>query len=189
MSPGLDVAGGHWPPAPPDASRARICSQRSRQASAGLVGRSIYLTVYDAELHAVQEATTALLTTTVPRSTAFICIDNQAAIDTLEFNKDNHEYARCILECIGQLRLLGWIVSTVWCPSHCGIMGNKRADTLAKIGTSPPVPCRDALTTKVWLQTQARAQLLQRWKQELPLSNPSFTFPTHLHGVDWADTP
>ena len=44
MSPGLDVAGGHWPPAPPDASRARICSQRSRQASAGLVGRSIYLT-------------------------------------------------------------------------------------------------------------------------------------------------
>jgi len=42
--PGLDVAGGHWPPAPPDAFRARICSQRSRQVSAaGLVGRSIYL--------------------------------------------------------------------------------------------------------------------------------------------------
>jgi len=46
MSPGLDVAGGHWPPAPPDASHARICSQRSRQASAGLGGRSIYLTLY-----------------------------------------------------------------------------------------------------------------------------------------------
>ena len=45
MSPGLDVASGHWPPAPPDASCARIYSQRSRQASAGLVGRSIYLTV------------------------------------------------------------------------------------------------------------------------------------------------
>jgi hypothetical protein len=67
-------------------------------------------------------------------------------------------------------------------------MGNERADTLAKIGTSLPVPCRHALTTKVWLQTQARAQLLQRWKQELPLSNPSFTFPTHLQGVDWSDT-
>jgi len=110
--------------------------------------------VYDAELHAVQEATTALLTTTIPRSTAFICIDNQAAIDTLKFNKDNHEYAQCILKCIGQLRLLGWIVSTVWCPSHCGIMGNEHADTLAKIGTSLPVPCRHTLTTKVLLQTQ-----------------------------------
>jgi len=59
--------------------------------------------VYDAELYAVQEATTALLTTTIPHSTAFICIDNQAAIDTLHFNKDNHEYARRILKCIAQL--------------------------------------------------------------------------------------
>ena len=67
-------------------------------------------------------------------------------------------------------------------------MGNERAETLAKIGTSLPVPCQHTLTTKVWLQMQARAQLLQRWKEELPLSNPSFTFPTHLHGIDWADT-
>jgi len=144
--------------------------------------------IYDAELHAVQEATTALLTTTIPHSTAFICIDNQAAIDTLHFNKDNHEYVRHILEYIAQLRSLGWTVGTVWCASHCGIMGNERADTLAKMGTSLPVPCQHTITTKVWLQAQARAQLLQRWKQELPLSNPSFTFPTHLHGVDWADT-
>jgi len=44
MSPGLDIAGGHLPPAPPDTFRTGICPQRSRQASAGLVGRSIYLT-------------------------------------------------------------------------------------------------------------------------------------------------
>jgi len=42
--------------------------------------------VYDTGLHAFQEATAALLTTTIPRSTAFICIDNRAAIETLEFN-------------------------------------------------------------------------------------------------------
>ena len=136
----------------------------------------------------MQEAITALFTTTIPHSTAFICIDNQAAIDTLHFNKDNHEYAWHVLESIAQLRSLGWTVSTVWCPSHCGIFGNERADTLAKMGTSLPVPCQHAITTKVWLQTEARAQLLQRWKQELPLASPSFTFPTHLHGVDWADT-
>ena len=49
--------------------------------------------VYTAELHAVQEATAILITTMIPRSTIFICIDNNAMIDTLQFNKYNHEYA------------------------------------------------------------------------------------------------
>jgi len=49
--------------------------------------------VFDAELHAVQEAVSTLLNTTLPNSTEFICINNQAAIDTLHFNKHNHEYA------------------------------------------------------------------------------------------------
>jgi len=144
--------------------------------------------VYDAELHAVQEAASALFTITAPRSTIFFCIDNQAAIDTLQFNKDNHEYARHTLESTTKLRLLGWKMNTVWCPSHCGIPGNEHADKLAKLGTSLQISCRHSLTTKIWLQTQARTQLLQRWKEELPLSHPSFTFPSHLHGADWTDT-
>jgi len=144
--------------------------------------------VYDAELHAVQEATNALFTTTIPPSAIFICIDNQAAIDTLQFNKDNHEYTRHAIDSFAQLRLLGWDIGTVWCPLHCGIPGNESADTLAKLGTSDPIPCQHAATTKIWLQMQARAQLLRCWKQELPLSNPSFTFPAHLHNVERADT-
>jgi ribonuclease HI len=144
--------------------------------------------VFDAELHAIQEAVSALLTTTLPRTTVLICIDNQAAIDTLHFNKHNHEYARRTLEIMRKLQLLGWQISTVWCPSHCGIRGNERADTLAKLGASSATPCQFALTTKTWLLTQARAEFIQRWKTELPLSNPSFKFPAHLHGIDWADT-
>jgi ribonuclease HI len=144
--------------------------------------------VFDAELHAVQEAVTTLLTTTLPRSTVYICIDNQAAIDTLQFNKYNHEYARRTLDVVGKLQLLGWHISTIWCPSHCGIRGNERADTLAKMGASSTIPCQFAVTTKTWLLTQARAEFLARWKDELPLANPSFKFPAHLHGVDWADT-
>jgi ribonuclease HI len=144
--------------------------------------------VFDAELHAVQEAVSTLLTTTLPHSTAFICIDNRATIDTLNFNKHNHEYARRTLEIIGKLQLLGWQISTVWCPSHCGIHGNERADVLAKLGASSATPCQFALTTKTWLQTQARAEFIRRWKTELPLSKPSFKFPGHLHNVDWADT-
>jgi len=144
--------------------------------------------VFDVELHTVQEAVSTLLTTTLPRSTVFICIDNQATIDTLQFNKSNHEYAQRTLETVGKLQLLGWRVSTVWCPSHCGISGNERANTLAKMGASSTTPCRFAVITKAWLLTQVRAEFLARWKNELPLSNSSFKFPTHLHGVDWADT-
>jgi ribonuclease HI len=144
--------------------------------------------VYDAELHAVQEAVTTLLTTTIPRSAVFICIDNQAAIDTLQHNESNHEFARRALEVIARLQLLGWQISTVWCPSHCGIPGNEKADALAKMAASSTVPCRFAVTTKYWLLAQARKGFLERWKRELPLSNPSFKFPSHLRGIDWADT-
>jgi len=116
--------------------------------------------VYDTELHAVQEAVTTLLMAAVPPTTVFICIDNQAAIDTLRFNKHNHEYARRSLEIIETLQLLGWKIFTMWCPSHCNIRGNERADTLAKLGASSKTPCQFALTTKTWLLTQARAEYL-----------------------------
>jgi hypothetical protein len=69
--------------------------------------------VYDTELHAVQEAITTLLTTTIPRTTVFICIDNRAAIDTLQLNKSNHEYARRTIQIIETLRLLGWSICTI----------------------------------------------------------------------------
>jgi len=88
--------------------------------------------VYDAELHAVQEAITTLLTTTMPRRKIFICIDNKAAIDTLQLNKSNHEYARRTLQISEMLRLLGWSICVIWYPSHCDIQDNERADTLAK---------------------------------------------------------
>jgi len=144
--------------------------------------------VYDAELHAVQEAISTLLTTTAQRAQVFICIDSQAAIDTLHFNRSNHEHARNAINTVHQLQLLGWEIRTVWCPSHCGILGNERADTLAKQGANQHTPCQHAVTTKAWLQVQARTQFLQRWKAELPLAKPSFKFPDHLHGIDWADT-
>jgi len=115
-------------------------------------------------------------------------VDNRAALETLQFNKHNHEYTRRALETIRDLSLLGWEISTTWGHSHCNINGNEQADTLPKWGASSAVPCRFALTTKTWLLVQAHAELLLRWKTELPLSKPSFKFPSHLHGVDWADT-
>jgi len=74
--------------------------------------------VFDTELHAVQEATSSLLTTISPHANVYICIDNRAAIDTLSFNNSNHEYARRALNNITKLHLLRWKIRTVWCPSH-----------------------------------------------------------------------
>jgi len=144
--------------------------------------------VFDAKLHAIHEAVFTPLTTTLPSSTVFICIDNQASIDTLQFNRSNHEYSRRVLEIIRKLQLLGWHITTMWCPSHCGIRGNERANTLAKLAASSTIPCQFAVTTKTWLLTQTWSEFLARWKNELPLANPSFKFPSHLCGVDWADT-
>jgi len=144
--------------------------------------------VYDAKLHAIQEAVICLLNTNAPRATAIICVDNRAALETLQFNKHNNEYARRALEVISDLSLLGWEISTTWCPSHCNIKGNKRADTLAKKGATLAIPCHFALTTKTWLLAQSRAELLRQWTTELPLSKPSFKIPSHLHGANWAET-
>jgi len=110
--------------------------------------------VYDAELHVIQEAVTSLLTTTALRATAIIFVDNRMALKILQFNKHNYEYTRRVLEMISDLSLLGWKIFTTWCPSHCNINGNVRANTLAKRRASSAVPYRFACTTKIWLLAQ-----------------------------------
>jgi len=117
--------------------------------------------VYDAKLHTVQEAVTSLLITTASHAPVFICIDNQAAADALQFNASNNEYARHTLNVINDFQYLGWYVSTVWCPAHCGIRGNERADFLSKSGASGTVTYCFALTTKTWLLAQAQKEFLK----------------------------
>jgi hypothetical protein len=51
--------------------------------------------VCDAELHAIYEG--LLLLPTLPRmqqTTAYLCIDNQSAIQILSKNEHNHQFAR-----------------------------------------------------------------------------------------------
>ena len=49
------------------------------------------------------------------------------------------QYARRALDTIEDLRTLGWQISITWCPSHCYIKGNERADTIAKRGANSPI--------------------------------------------------
>jgi hypothetical protein len=51
--------------------------------------------VFDAELHAIYEGLRLIPTSpTTPNTNIYICIDNQAAIQTLAYNQHNHQYAR-----------------------------------------------------------------------------------------------
>jgi len=76
----------------------------------------------------------------------------------------------------------------MWCFSDCGIHGNERADTLAKLGESSTIPCQFAVMTKTWLLTQTGSEFLAHWKNELSLAIPCFKYPNQLRGVDWANT-
>jgi ribonuclease HI len=104
--------------------------------------------VFDAELHAIQEGLRLVPTSpTTSNTTIYICIDNQAAIQTLAYNQDNHQYARETLTTAETLRDNGWNLSTMWTPSRTNIPGNNHADTLAKSGAQSPLTCSSTITS------------------------------------------
>jgi hypothetical protein len=51
--------------------------------------------VFDAKLHTIHEGLYLIpRSPTTPNTDIYICIDNQAAIQTLAYNQHNHQYAR-----------------------------------------------------------------------------------------------
>jgi hypothetical protein len=82
----------------------------------------------------------------------YICIDNQAAIDTLWDNKLNSEPARHAIKQANIPKAQGWNILTVWTPAHQGIPRNELADKLAETGTEPTnTLCEHTCTTRTWM--------------------------------------
>jgi ribonuclease HI len=112
--------------------------------------------VFDTELQAIQEGLRLVPTSPAnPSTNIYICIDNQAAIQTLAHNQHNHQYARETLATAETLTNNGWNLLTVWTPSHTNIPGNEHADTLAKTGAQSLLPCSSTTTSAAWLSAQA----------------------------------
>jgi ribonuclease HI len=108
--------------------------------------------VFDAELHAIHEGLHLVLTSpTTTNTTIYICIDNQAPIQTLAHNQQTHQYARETLTTAETLTNNGWNLTTVWTPSHTNIPGNEHADTLAKTGAQSLLTCSSTITSAAWL--------------------------------------
>jgi ribonuclease HI len=145
--------------------------------------------VFDAELHAVYEGLRLVPTSpTTPNTTIYICIHNQAAIQTLAYNQHNHQYARETLATAETLTNDGWNLLTVWTPSHTNITGNEHADTLAKTGAQSLIACPSIITSATWLCAQARQQFLDNWQSALPECQPSFQYPKHLRHLPFRTT-
>jgi hypothetical protein len=66
----------------------------ARRISAGHCHLGTRAEVFDAELHATQEALTTLQHLDTPVATAYLCIDNQSALDKLHGNASQTQYLR-----------------------------------------------------------------------------------------------
>jgi hypothetical protein len=90
--------------------------------------------VFDAYLHAAYEGLQCII------SNIYSCIDNSSAIDVLADNPNQIEGAFTTSDAVNTLTRNGWIIKTVWVPSHWGIEGT---DNLAESSTNiikHPVP-------------------------------------------------
>ncbi|XP_064482823.1 uncharacterized protein LOC135395657 [Ornithodoros turicata] len=88
-----------------------------------------------------------------------ILSDSKAALETISNNYEDHPVAMQILETIKELEIRGNIIALQWVPSHKGLPGNERADTLAKEAarlpsTLPAIPsnaqAQTAINEHVW---------------------------------------
>jgi ribonuclease HI len=148
--------------------------------------------VYDAELHAIQEALTALRDSidTTP-GMAYVCVDNQSALDTLASDASATHFSRAAARVAAELSQTGWKIQGIWTPAHVGIAGNEAADAEAKAGagaTAATTPCVHAHATKTWMFAESKRQLRSKWAQEFPDARPGMHFPAHLRGHQWVDT-
>jgi ribonuclease HI len=157
----------------------------ARRISAGHCHLGTRAEVFDAELHAAQEALTTLQHLDTPVATAYLCVDNQSALDTLHGNASQTQYSRTSAEIAVELYGIGWKILGIWTPAHVGIVGNEAADSEAKAGATSPTTCAHARTTKTWMLAQSRRSLRERWLAELPDAVPSTRFPECLR---WPDT-
>ena len=130
--------------------------------------------VYDAELHAIQEGLQQITSLDWNPRDILVCVDNQAALITLTSgNPAGSEFAHHTLQLISHLQHKGWTINGLWTPAHCGIPGNERADTLAKLSSQKMDVCPHTRVTKSWLQAKVKQQLTIDWTNQHP-QEPSF---------------
>jgi len=95
----------------------------------------------------------------------YICSDSLSGIMAIYSMDTKHPYILEILKCIHSISAQNKWVVLIWCPSHVGIPGNERADSLAKEALSSanfaelPVPTSD-------LRFSIKQLVFNQWQQQ-----------------------
>lgn len=134
--------------------------------------------VFDAELLAVCEALEEISTDIIPGGVIYVCIDNHSAIQALANNPNRIEGAFRACKAGYELIQKGWRVMTRWVPSHCGIIGNERADRLAKEGSNPDCSKGQHIYISVaWMRRIAREKCLKTWAESIGEESLPWNYP------------
>ena len=96
-----------------------------------------FSSVYTAELHAIFEALSYIKVESI--NDWVIATDSKSVIQSLQRFNHSHPLVNQIHDTLVDLNRHNKIVTFLWIPSHIGIEGNERADTLAK--TLSPISC------------------------------------------------
>lgn len=136
-----------------------------------------YADIEDGEIHRIQEGLRRLVELGTSDTPVWICVDNQHALRALVGGPiAGREFIRECLEDVKTLQQRGCEVRGKWTPSHQGIAGNQRADTLANEGHND-TDCTGSRATYSWLRARPHQNMIEKWETESKLPGRPKTSP------------
>lgn len=96
-----------------------------------------YLSVFEAECQGVLQAVTHLIQRCPGRSCSVIT-DSKSLVHALFNPSSSHPYVAAIKEKANQAVLLNSRITIYWCKAHNGVIGNEKADKLARAAVARP---------------------------------------------------
>ena len=123
--------------------------------------------IFNAELYAIAYSLTTILNLDNPKPNKFaIYSDSLSAIKFLQ-NTNPPTYSSLqiqIYETYTKLTNDGYDISLVWIPSHIGIIGNEKADSLAKQASNQPCLDNTSQYSQAEIYTIIDKELLKIWQ-------------------------
>ena len=157
-----------------DGAGAGIFGERPRVDITVALGK--HATVYQAEIYAIQACVQKNLAKGYHNQTIHILSDSQAALKALNSYRFT---SKITLECLNDLISLARKnkVELLWVPGHTGIIGNEKADELARAGAAQKLRGPEPA---LGISKQVTKTTTDRWAQQEHLSRWNST-PGQIH--------